>query len=175
MAKKKPEDYDITKLPQWAQDKIANLTRQCDTLQEALNADREGRKDSPIQITDNIHHTSRGVDAQFEQIHVAIGRRKRKTGEPRYYVALNRLDDGRLEVMGSDTLLFKPVSSNVFIVDIADRLEQNEDAPERDLGQRLMKELVAKGLDWQDGMNMVNDCDPAAVKATRNKYRGNYR
>lgn len=42
--------------------------------------------------------------------------------------------------------------------------------PVRDMAQKLVEQLT-KGLDFQDGWNLIHDADPAAVKAVRDRRR----
>lgn len=50
----KPTEEQIAKLPKWAQDHLSNLSRERDVAVTALNAWRDGQKESPVFFEDML-------------------------------------------------------------------------------------------------------------------------
>ena len=168
----KVAERDRSKLPQWVQDAFAKYERDITTLQDTLDAERTRRPDSPVVARDTIHHTERGLDAVFETVRFYVGEERRPDdNERKYWIEVARREDGRVELRASDTLVLTPNSTNYVVLDIADRLEHTPDSGVRNLGQRLMQELRSKGLEWQDGLNLIYDADVEALKAARGRRR----
>lgn len=162
---------DEAKLPQWAQEELALLRRRLAEAQDALTAERGGHTDSPLQVRDITRGTQRGLDPTFETPRIHIGDETWDDGRWKYWLDIRRDKQGRVELYSNETIHLIAQSTNLIIVDAAERLEYSADVGVRNLGHRLMQELVAKGLDWQDGLNMIRDADTPTVKATRNRRR----
>lgn len=159
----------VAKLPQWAQARIQWLESRVQQYEQELAAIRGGRPDSPIQVTPGGVEPKYGL-AEWASVRFRLGNRRYDAGDPRHWVEMRIRDDGGtgvVELMGSSELSLYARSSNVLNVDVADRYELQERAPVRDLGERLIKELEAKGLDWQDGLNLIKTADRTTVKRQR--------
>lgn len=166
----KQKDYDVSKLPRWAAGKIRQLEGKVESLRQQLADERSGRPDSAVLVRESAPDREFGLDADSATVRFFLGDARYPDGERKHWVDA-RLEDGRLLLIGKSSLVVHGKSSNSMTVDVEDRYELAENAKTRDLGEKLMENLKAKGLWWQDGLNLIAKADPAETKKLRLWYK----
>lgn len=127
---KKPEN--LAALPKWAQDKIATLERTVAERDALIARDRGKRPDSPVQVIDYSRPQGEtfGLDPH-DPIRIQLGAKRWSDGRPKHWVEVQRRSDdgndrGRVEIRADGPMVVIHHSSNVFTVDVMDRLDPVE-------------------------------------------------